>query len=96
MTRQLRKHLPQGEYILSHAREFLTPYVGTTTDDFLTAVAPWFTPNKWSGGGYLEVNRQVGYLIDWVRLECSVQDVLLINRLSITFKYAQLSLLEIY
>ncbi|KAF8550425.1 hypothetical protein OG21DRAFT_1487780 [Imleria badia] len=50
LTQQLRKKLPQGEYILSHA-----------------PVAPWFTPNMWSGGGYLQVHKNVGNLIDWAR-----------------------------
>ncbi|KAG9312383.1 glycoside hydrolase [Chiua virens] len=33
-------------------------------------VAPWFSPNMWSGGGYLAVNEAVGSLIDWV--SCSL------------------------
>ncbi|KAG9312462.1 glycoside hydrolase family 18 protein [Chiua virens] len=49
-TRQLRRNLPQGQFILTHA-----------------PVAPWFAPNRWSGGGYLAVNKQVGSLIDWVK-----------------------------
>ncbi|KAF8553127.1 glycoside hydrolase family 18 protein [Imleria badia] len=52
LTQQLRKNLPQGEYILSHA-----------------PVAPWFSPNMWSGGGYLEVHKSVGYLIDWYNIQ---------------------------
>ena len=30
------------------------------------AVAPWFSPSKWGGGGYLAVHNSVGSLIDWV------------------------------
>ncbi|KAI9063900.1 glycoside hydrolase family 18 protein [Trametes sanguinea] len=32
-------------------------------------VAPWFSPNKWPGGGYLKVNQQVGSLIDWYNVQ---------------------------
>ncbi|KAH9888971.1 glycoside hydrolase [Cubamyces lactineus] len=32
-------------------------------------VAPWFSPNKWPGGGYLKVNQQVGSLIDWYNIQ---------------------------
>ncbi|OCH87393.1 glycoside hydrolase family 18 protein [Obba rivulosa] len=28
-------------------------------------VAPWFSPNIWTNGGYLQVNSEVGSLIDW-------------------------------
>ncbi|KAF9244465.1 glycoside hydrolase family 18 protein [Melanogaster broomeanus] len=31
-------------------------------------VAPWFTPNRWGGGGYLWINSVVGSLIDWTFL----------------------------
>ncbi|KAF8550126.1 glycoside hydrolase family 18 protein [Imleria badia] len=52
LTQQLRKKLPQGEYILSHA-----------------PVAPWFSPNMWHGGGYLQVHKSVGNLIDWYNIQ---------------------------
>ncbi|TRM65612.1 glycoside hydrolase family 18 protein [Schizophyllum amplum] len=32
-------------------------------------VAPWFSPSKWGGGGYLAVNEQVGDLIDWYNIQ---------------------------
>lgn len=32
-------------------------------------VAPWFTPNRWTGGGYLKVHQQVGSLIDWYNIQ---------------------------
>lgn len=32
-------------------------------------VAPWFSPNKWGGGGYLKVHQQVGSLIDWYNVQ---------------------------
>ncbi|PFH50186.1 glycoside hydrolase family 18 protein [Amanita thiersii Skay4041] len=32
-------------------------------------VAPWFCPNKWSGGGYLYVDKQVGSMIDWYNIQ---------------------------
>ncbi|KAH8107404.1 glycoside hydrolase family 18 protein [Phellopilus nigrolimitatus] len=51
-TTQLRKELPQGQYILTHA-----------------PLAPWFSPNKFGGGGYLTVNKNVGNLIDWYNIQ---------------------------
>ncbi|KAJ7890477.1 glycoside hydrolase [Mycena olivaceomarginata] len=32
-------------------------------------VAPWFSPNKWGGGGYLKVHSAVGSLIDWYNIQ---------------------------
>jgi len=32
-------------------------------------VAPWFTPNRWPGGGYLNVHSSVGSLIDWYNIQ---------------------------
>ncbi|KAF7309788.1 Glycoside hydrolase family 18 protein [Mycena indigotica] len=32
-------------------------------------VAPWFSPNKWGGGGYLRVHQAVGNLIDWYNIQ---------------------------
>ncbi|KAE9394718.1 glycoside hydrolase family 18 protein [Gymnopus androsaceus JB14] len=32
-------------------------------------VAPWFSPNLWPGGGYIEVHEQVGDLIDWYNIQ---------------------------
>ncbi|KAI0766605.1 glycoside hydrolase family 18 protein [Trametes elegans] len=32
-------------------------------------VAPWFTPNRYPGGGYLKVHQQVGSLIDWYNVQ---------------------------
>ncbi|KIK61785.1 glycoside hydrolase family 18 protein [Collybiopsis luxurians FD-317 M1] len=32
-------------------------------------VAPWFSPNIWTNGGYLAVNQQVGSLIDWYNVQ---------------------------
>jgi len=32
-------------------------------------VAPWFSPSKWSGGGYLAVHESVGSLIDWYNVQ---------------------------
>ncbi|KAK7687873.1 hypothetical protein QCA50_009092 [Cerrena zonata] len=32
-------------------------------------VAPWFSPNKWGGGGYLKVDQEVGSLIDWYNIQ---------------------------
>ncbi|KAN0073593.1 Glycoside hydrolase superfamily [Tylopilus felleus] len=52
LTQSLRKELPQGQYILTHA-----------------PLAPWFSPNKWSGGGYLAVHKSVGSLIDWYNIQ---------------------------
>ncbi|KAF8966247.1 hypothetical protein BDZ97DRAFT_1756668 [Flammula alnicola] len=51
---ELRKQLPQGQYILTHA-----------------PVAPWFSPNKFGGGGYLKVHQTVGNMIDWYNIQVS-------------------------
>lgn len=51
-TKRLRTHLPQGQYILTHA-----------------PVAPWFSPNVWSGGGYLAIHQGAGSLIDWYNVQ---------------------------
>ncbi|TFK39804.1 glycoside hydrolase family 18 protein [Crucibulum laeve] len=32
-------------------------------------VAPWFSPSKWGGGGYLKVHSSVGSLIDWYNVQ---------------------------
>ncbi|KAF9466092.1 glycoside hydrolase [Collybia nuda] len=32
-------------------------------------VAPWFTPSRYSGGGYLKVHSTVGSLIDWYNVQ---------------------------
>ncbi|EMD38928.1 glycoside hydrolase family 18 protein [Gelatoporia subvermispora B] len=36
-------------------------------------VAPWFSPNIWTNGGYLTVNSEVGSLIDWYNVQVSSQ-----------------------
>ncbi|KAJ7446689.1 glycoside hydrolase [Mycena latifolia] len=61
-TTQLRTLLPQGKYIITHAQNLLslTHY---------SAVAPWFSPNIWGGGGYLRVHESVGSLIDWYNIQ---------------------------
>ncbi|KAH9913859.1 glycoside hydrolase superfamily [Fomitopsis serialis] len=52
-TTQLRNQLPAGDYIITHA-----------------PVAPWFSSSLWSnGGGYLQVNKVVGNLIDWYNVQ---------------------------
>ncbi|KZT09934.1 glycoside hydrolase family 18 protein [Laetiporus sulphureus 93-53] len=32
-------------------------------------VAPWFSPSIWTNGGYLEINSEVGDLIDWYNVQ---------------------------
>lgn len=32
-------------------------------------VAPWFSPNKFAGGGYLKIHATVGSLIDWYNIQ---------------------------
>jgi len=32
-------------------------------------VAPWFSPNLWTNGGYLQVDSEVGSLIDWYNIQ---------------------------
>ncbi|KAJ6455602.1 glycoside hydrolase family 18 protein, partial [Mycena vitilis] len=38
-------------------------------------VAPWFTPNRWPGNGYLGVHAAVGDLIDWYNIQFYNQGV---------------------
>lgn len=64
-TTELRKKLPVGEYILTHARMYPSQFVSFITDLRL-AVAPWFISELYGGFGYTYVDAQVGDLIDWV------------------------------
>lgn len=67
-TKQLRVHLPQGSYVLTHARVLFLYFSKNHRSDRLSpAVAPWFQSDAWSGGGYLAIDQAVGNLIDWVR-----------------------------
>ena len=51
-TTTLRKTLPKGQYILTHA-----------------PLAPWLAPShQFAAGAYVKINKNVGSLIDWVRL----------------------------
>ena len=51
-TSTLRQTLPQGQFILSHA-----------------PLAPWLSPNaQFAAGAYLTIHKNVGALIDFVRL----------------------------
>jgi len=53
MTRELRKHLPVGEYIVTHAPQ--APYFTGTV--------------RYPNGGYLTVDKEVGHLIDWYNIQ---------------------------
>ncbi|TFK73778.1 glycoside hydrolase family 18 protein [Pluteus cervinus] len=70
-TKQLRNQLPSGQYIITHARQYLLLSASShiPNDTMRIAVAPWFSPNVWPGGGYLRVNREVGNLIDWYNVQ---------------------------
>ena len=58
-TQTLRKTLPKGQYILTHA-----------------PLAPWLAPsNKFKAGAYVKINKDVGSLIDWVRLRLPMPHV---------------------
>ncbi|EED77818.1 hypothetical protein POSPLDRAFT_120960 [Postia placenta Mad-698-R] len=58
-TQQLRNQLPAGQYIITHA-----------------PVAPWFSNNaQFKGGAYLQVDQQVGDLIDWYNVQFYNQGV---------------------
>lgn len=83
-TQELRGHLPEGQFILTHARTFLSFTIRgvllLTEGGFCfswEAVGPWFDPKLCPGGGYLAVHKNVGDLIDWVRklLSFSIHDV---------------------
>ena len=68
-TTQLRSDLPAGDYIITHARESSLGAFYHHLYLLCTAVAPWFSPSKWGGGGYLAVNEKVGDLIDWYNIQ---------------------------
>ncbi|KAI0923950.1 hypothetical protein AcW1_006753 [Taiwanofungus camphoratus] len=76
-TKQLRSQLPQGQYILTHA-----------------PVAPWFSNNaQFEGGAYLQVDQQVGSMIDWYNVQvehsliCTMEDTLMVSYLSYHSKF---------
>ncbi|XP_006461881.1 hypothetical protein AGABI2DRAFT_178861, partial [Agaricus bisporus var. bisporus H97] len=89
-TKQLRKQLHQGSYVLIHARMsmYLLPEQELTSmlfsrytmvvdmqfDSILTACFNRFSRNRWSGGGYLKVHQGVGNLIDWYNVQFYNQD----------------------
>jgi chitinase len=66
-TKQLRTLLPQGQYLLTHARKcrLLDPPSEMLMAD--SAVAPWLNGALYRTGAYGAVNAAVGDLIDWVR-----------------------------
>lgn len=76
-TKQLRVKLPQGQYLLTHARAPLFPPSllvksrCSRSDD--TAVAPWFSASQYKSGAYHAVNAAVGSLIDWVCFMLTIQ-----------------------
>ncbi|EIW79375.1 glycoside hydrolase family 18 protein [Coniophora puteana RWD-64-598 SS2] len=51
-TQALRKQLPQGQYLLTHA-----------------PVAPWFSPGMYTDNAYIQVDDNVGNLIDWYNVQ---------------------------
>lgn len=51
-TTELRKELPQGQYLLTHA-----------------PVAPWFSPGMYTNNAYIQVDDNVGNLIDWYNVQ---------------------------
>ncbi|KAF9077607.1 glycoside hydrolase superfamily [Rhodocollybia butyracea] len=52
-TKELRNQLPQGQYILTHAPQ-----------------APWLsTGTQWNGKAYVQVNQEVGSMIDWYNVQ---------------------------
>ena len=72
-TRALRTQLPQGQFILTHARTSLRLRQcrdRVADEDARVAVGPWFQPGFCPGGCYLTVDKTVGSLIDWVCAPC--------------------------
>ncbi|KAF9563123.1 glycoside hydrolase family 18 protein [Agrocybe pediades] len=47
-------------------------------------VAPWFSPSKWGGGGYLKVHSTVGSLIDWYNMQFYNRKLLIVVSIFIT------------
>ena len=68
LTKELRKQLPVGDYILTHARMSYAILVHAIVLIAYVAVAPWFQKG-YSGGGYLSVHQQAGDLIDWYNIQ---------------------------
>jgi len=52
-TKELRRHLPVGQYIITHAPQ--APY--------------FTGKNRYPNGGYTRINTEVGYLIDWYNIQ---------------------------
>lgn len=68
-TKELRSLLPEGQYIISHARKCSADYVVPGTKDYI-ALAPWFQGGgRWGGGGFLKVDSSVGSLIDFYNVQ---------------------------
>ncbi|PFH46496.1 glycoside hydrolase family 18 protein, partial [Amanita thiersii Skay4041] len=53
-TTELRSHLPKEHYIITHA---------------LLTHCPRFSPKKWSGGGYLSIDKKIGHMINWYNIQ---------------------------
>ena len=58
-TQTLRKTLPKGQYILSHAP--LAPWLAPS--------------HQFAAGAYVKINKSVGSLIDWVRAHVLLVDL---------------------
>jgi hypothetical protein len=87
-TTQLRTLLPQGTYILTHARMLPNSNIQDLSHDIFQpshlGIGPiwlsWtrrlkvfrFSPSIWGGGGYLKVHASVGNLIDWYNVQVSL------------------------
>lgn len=67
-TKTLRSQLPQGQYILTHARKSTLLHIDMQASHYFIALAPWLsTSSTYKSGAYLAVDKSVGSMIDWVR-----------------------------
>jgi len=68
-TKVLRANLPAGEFVITHAREFIFGKSKINSPNFShtlhIAVAPWFG----KGQPYAQLNETVGDLIDWYNVQ---------------------------
>ncbi|KLO18266.1 glycoside hydrolase [Schizopora paradoxa] len=68
-TKTARAALPEGKYLITHAREYLSLFFEDTSLLQIAAVAPWFSTEGYGGGAYLTVNKNVGSMIDWYNIQ---------------------------
>ena len=66
-TKTLREKLPQGQFILTHARKsfLFESWEASLTTTVALALGPWFNAGNYKSGAYTTVHKNVGDMIDW-------------------------------